>query len=78
MLIGFATASGYRRRINYGNVVLFGIVAGFVIFTVNEMATRAGSSGVLPPLAATAGPALVSILVGVTALLYSQDGALRR
>jgi lipopolysaccharide export system permease protein len=78
VLIGFATAAGYRRRINYGNVVLFGIVAGFVIFTINEMATRAGSSGVLPPLAAAAGPAMVSILVGVTALLYSQDGTLRR
>lgn len=78
VLIGFATASGYRRKVNYGNVVLFGIVAGFVIFTINEMAIRAGNSGVLPPLAAAAGPALVSILVGVTALLYSQDGTLRR
>jgi lipopolysaccharide export system permease protein len=78
VLIGFATASGYRRKVNYGNVVLFGIVAGFVIFTINEMAIRAGNSGVLPPMAATAGPALVSVLVGITALLYSQDGTLRR
>jgi lipopolysaccharide export system permease protein len=74
MLIGIAAAAGYRRNVRYGDTVLFAIVCGFVLFTVNEMAIRAGNSGVLAPILATAGPALVSLLVGITALLYSQDG----
>ena len=78
VLIGFAVASGYRRNVQYGNTVLFGIVMGFALFTINEMAVRAGNADVLPPLWAMAGPAVVSLLAGLTALLYSQDGNLRR
>lgn len=78
VLIGFAVASGYRRTVQYGNTVLFGIVMGFALFTINEMAVRAGNADVLPPLWAMAGPAVVSLLAGLTALLYSQDGNLRR
>jgi len=77
MLIGFAVASGYRRTVQYGNTVLFGIVMGFALFTINEMAVRAGNADVLPPLWAMAAPALVSVIAGLTALLYSQDGNLR-
>jgi lipopolysaccharide export system permease protein len=75
MLIGIATAAGYRRKLQYANTILLGIVGGFVVFTLNEMAIRAGNADVLPPLIATFGPALVSIIIGLTALLYSQDGA---
>jgi lipopolysaccharide export system permease protein len=78
VLIGFATASGYRRNVQYGSTVLFGIVLGFALFTINEMAVRAGNADVLPPLWAMAAPAVVSLLAGLTALLYSQDGNLRR
>jgi lipopolysaccharide export LptBFGC system permease protein LptF len=75
MLIGIATAAGYRRKLQYANTILLGIVGGFIVFTLNEMAIRAGNADVLPPLIATCGPALVSIIIGLTALLYSQDGA---
>ena len=78
VLIGFAVASGYRRNVQYGTTVLFGIVVGFALFTINEMVVRAGNADVLPPLWAMAGPAVVSLLAGLTALLYSQDGNLRR
>jgi len=78
VLIGFAVASGYRRNVQYGTTVLFGIVMGFALFTINEMAVRAGNADVLPPLWAMAAPAFVSLLAGLTALLYSQDGNLRR
>lgn len=77
MLVGFAVASGYRRNVQYGSTVLLGIVMGFAVFTINEMAIRAGSADVLPPLWAMAAPAIVSVIAGLTALLYSQDGNLR-
>jgi len=74
VLIGFAFTSGYRRKNDYGQAALHGLVAGFVLFVVNELAIRSGSADVLPPLLATAAPAIVSIIVGLTALLYLEDG----
>jgi lipopolysaccharide export system permease protein len=74
MLIGIAAASRYRRSVRYGDTVLFAVITGFVLFVVNEMAVRAGNAGVLAPIVAASGPAIVSVIVGMTALLYSQDG----
>ncbi len=76
VLLAFALAGSYRRRGDYGNAVLLGLILGFVLFVVSELATRAGNSQALPPLAATAGPALLSLLAGATALLFREDGKL--
>jgi lipopolysaccharide export system permease protein len=74
VLLAFALGGTYRRRGDYGNAVMLGLIVGFVLFVVNEMATRAGNSQVISPLAATAGPALLSVLAGATALLFREDG----
>lgn len=76
VLLAFALGGTYRRRGDYGNAVLLGLIVGFVLFVVNEMATRAGNSQVISPLAATVGPALLSLLAGATALLFREDGKL--
>ena len=46
VLIGFAFTSGYRRTNKYGGTVLYGIVLGFVVYVVTELATRSGVAGV--------------------------------
>lgn len=74
MLLALALTAGYRRRGNYGGPMLQGLVLGFTLFTLSEMAIRAGNAQVITPLAATAGPALVAVLVGLTALLFLEDG----
>ncbi len=74
ILIAFAFTAGYRRTNKYGGAVLYGIVLGFVVFFVTEMADRAGSAGALNPTFAAVGPAFVAIVVGVTVLLYREDG----
>ena len=74
LFIAFAFTAGYRRASNYGPAVLYGIVLGFVVFVITEMADRAGSTGVLNPTFAAIGPALVAIVIGVTVLLYREDG----
>jgi lipopolysaccharide export system permease protein len=74
VLIGFAFTAGYRRTNKYGGAVLYGIVLGFVVYVVTELATRSGSAGVLDPAFAAAGPAFVAIIIGVTVLLYKEDG----
>ncbi len=74
LLIAFAFTAGYRRGSNYGPAVLYGVVLGFVVFVITEMADRAGSTGVLDPTFAAFGPAFVAIVIGVTVLLHKEDG----
>lgn len=74
LFIAFAFTAGYRRSSNYGPAVLYGIVLGFVVFVITEMADRAGSTGVLDPTFAAIGPAFVAIVIGVTVLLHKEDG----
>lgn len=74
VLIGFAFTSGYRRTNKYGGAVLYGIVLGFVVYVVTELASRSGIAGVLDPTFAAAGPAFVAIVIGLTVLLYKEDG----
>jgi len=74
VLIGFAFTSGYRRTNKYGGAVLYGIVLGFVVYVVTELANRSGFAGVLDPAFAAVGPAFVAIIIGLTVLLFKEDG----
>lgn len=74
LVIAFAFTAGYRRTNKYGGTVLYGIVLGFVVYVVTEMAGRAGDAGVIQPAVAVFGPALVTIVAGVTVLLNREDG----
>jgi len=74
LLIAFAFTAGYRRNNAYGVAIIYGIMMGFVVFVITEMADRAGSSGVLQPAFATWGPAVLSVLIGLSVLLKKEDG----
>ena len=74
LLIAFAFTTGYRRTNKYGVTVLYGIVLGFVVYVVTEMAAIAGSAGVLQPAFAAFAPAFVALVIGTTVLLYKEDG----
>lgn len=74
LLIAFAFTAGYRRAGHYGWTILYGIVLGLVVFVITEMADRAGSAGVLDPIAAAWGPALAAVTIGLTVILRREDG----
>jgi lipopolysaccharide export system permease protein len=74
LLIAFAFTAGYRRTHKYGAAILYGVVLGLVVFVLTEMADRAGSAGVLAPAVAAAGPAFIAVIIGLTVLLYKEDG----
>lgn len=74
LVIAFAFTAGYRRTNKYGGTVLYGIVLGFVVYVVTEMAGRAGDAGAIPPVVAVLGPAVVAIVAGATVLLNKEDG----
>ena len=74
LVIAFAFTSGYRRSNKYGTTVLYGIVLGFVVYVLMEMASRAGAAGLIEPVVAALAPALVAMGIGTTVLLYREDG----
>ena len=74
LFIAFAFTAGYRRSSGYGAPIVYAIFLGFVVFVITEMADRAGSAGVLDPTLAACGPAFVAIMIGLTVLLYREDG----
>jgi lipopolysaccharide export system permease protein len=74
LFIAFAFTAGYRRTNGYGRAIIFAILSGFVVFVITEMADRAGSAGVLDPTFAACGPAFVTLVTGLTLLLYKEDG----
>lgn len=74
LLIAFAFTAGYRRTNKYGVAVLYGVVLGFVVYVITEMAEMAGNAGVIEPTFAATGPAFVAVVIGVTVLLHKEDG----
>lgn len=74
LMIAFAFTAGYRRTNKYGVAVLYGVVLGFVVYVIQEMAGMAGLAGALKPVYAATGPAFVAIVIGVTVLLHKEDG----
>ncbi|MHA6298850.1 LptF/LptG family permease [Devosia sp. CAU 1758] len=74
LLIAFAFTAGYTRNTQFGPAVLYGMILGFLVFVITEMADRAGSTGVLDPVFAAVGPAVVAIVIGVSVLLHKEDG----
>ncbi len=74
LLIAFAFSMRFSRNDSYASAIVTGIVLGFVVFVLTEMADRAGSSGILNPLIAGWGPSFVAIIIGASILLYKEDG----
>lgn len=74
LFIAFAFTAGYRRAGGYGRAIVYAVLVGFVVFVITEMADRAGSAGTLEPMFAACGPAFVAVVIGLTVLLYREDG----
>jgi lipopolysaccharide export system permease protein len=74
LLIAFAFTAGYRRQGTSGVTILYAILLGFVVFVATRLVEQAGSAGIVNPSIAAWGPAIVATVIGVTALLYLEDG----
>ncbi|WP_425409395.1 LPS export ABC transporter permease LptG [Hyphococcus sp.] len=55
-------------------LVLFSILAGFILYIVSEISTALGESGMVPPALAAWTPAILASLAAVTTLLHLEDG----
>ncbi|ESR27225.1 LPS export ABC transporter permease LptG [Lutibaculum baratangense] len=75
MVLIAATVS--LRLFRYGNVgqmILGGVVAGFVLYVLTKLASDLAIAGAISPAAAAWGPAAIALLWGTTLLLYQEDG----
>ncbi len=55
-------------------LILGGVVAGFLLYVVSVLVKAFGTSGIVPPVVAAWFPVVVAIFLGVTFLLYREDG----
>ncbi|MEM7302942.1 MAG: LPS export ABC transporter permease LptG [Pseudomonadota bacterium] len=74
VLIAATVSLRFVRFGQNGKVILFGIIAGFVLYVASELVASFGRNGVVPPFVAVWSPASVAALLGLSVLLYQEDG----
>jgi lipopolysaccharide export system permease protein len=55
-------------------LVIGGVMSGFVLYFLSDLALALGKSGVLPPFLAAWAPAIVAMLLGLAVLFHLEDG----
>lgn len=74
VLIAAVVSLRFTRAGNIGRMILSGVVAGFVLYVISEIAKDLGESGIVPPAIAAWFPSVVAIVLGLTVLLFQEDG----
>ncbi|MCX5479546.1 LPS export ABC transporter permease LptG [Kaistia geumhonensis] len=74
VLVAATVSLRFSRSRDLGQVILTGVVVGFVLYVVTELAIGLGRSGVVAPVIAAWFPSIVASLASVTVLLYREDG----
>ncbi len=64
----------FARMGGTGPLILAGIVAGFVLYVLNEITSDLGSSGIVSPVIAAWLPAGLATLTAISLLLRQEDG----
>ena len=73
-LIAATVSMRFARMGQSPTIILGGVFAGFLLYVISVLVQAFGSAGVVPPVAAAWFPVLVASFVGVTFLLYKEDG----
>lgn len=55
-------------------LVMGGVMAGFILYFLGDLALALGKSGLLPPFLAAWAPAIVAMLLGLSVLFHLEDG----
>ncbi|MCY1706372.1 LPS export ABC transporter permease LptG [Pannonibacter sp. SL95] len=74
VLIAAAVSLKVSRFGGLGRMILGGILAGFVLYVLSELARDFGGAGIVPPLIAAWAPGVFGVLMGLTILLNQEDG----
>lgn len=74
VLVAATVSLRFSRSRDLGQVILTGVIVGFVLYVVTQLAIGLGRSGIVYPAIAAWGPSVVASLVSITVLLYREDG----
>ncbi|MTI42314.1 lipopolysaccharide export system permease protein [Roseibium hamelinense] len=74
ILIAAAVSLKVSRFGGLGGMILGGILAGFVLYVLSELAEDFGGAGIVPPMVAAWAPGVFGVLMGLTILLHQEDG----
>ncbi|EFO29632.1 permease [Roseibium sp. TrichSKD4] len=74
IIIAAAVSLRVSRFGGLGSMILGGIVAGFVLYVLSELAKDFGGAGIVPPIVAAWAPGIFGVLMGLTILLKQEDG----
>lgn len=74
ILIAAAVSLRVSRFGGLGGMILGGIIAGFVLYVLSELAKDLGGAGIVPPVIAAWAPGIFGVLMGLTILLHQEDG----
>ncbi len=75
MVLVAATFSMRISRLGgVGQLIVAAIFAGFMLFFLTRLSLAFGSSGIIPPILAAWAPALIAMLLGLSALFHLEDG----
>ncbi|MBB3930886.1 lipopolysaccharide export system permease protein [Kaistia hirudinis] len=74
VLVASTVSLRFSRSRDLGQVILTGVIVGFVLYVVSELAIGLGRSGVVNPAIAAWSPPLVATLASITVLLNREDG----
>ncbi|MFD1694500.1 LPS export ABC transporter permease LptG [Roseibium aestuarii] len=74
ILIAAAVSLKVSRFGGLGKMIVGGILAGFVLYVLTELAKDFGGAGIVPPVVAAWAPGLFGVLMGLTILLHQEDG----
>lgn len=62
------------RHGGIGQLVVTGVIAGFLLYVLTEVVSDLGGNGVISPALAAWLPPILALTFGATALLYQEDG----
>ena len=74
VLVGSVFSLRSSRLGGLVQLVLGGVMAGFMLYFLSDLALALGKSGVLPPFLAAWSPAIVAMLLGLAVLFHLEDG----
>lgn len=73
-VIAATVSMRFARMGQSGPIILGGILAGFLLYVMTVLVKAFGSAGIVPPVMAAWSPVLVASFIGITFLLYKEDG----
>jgi len=74
VLVGCVFSLRTTRLGGVVQLVVGGIMAGFLLYFLSDLSLALGKSGVLPPFLAAWSPAIVGMLLGLAVLFHLEDG----